>query len=429
MKNNQRVNQFILPNIIPDIVWKQLALYEKRASNIAKYFFEKLASQVADWPKNLTANDFISCHSQEKDYVLALLARDTYWNSDDGLGAIERLNSQQLSVMGISESMLRDKSTGLQSNIYRYEDLYILSFAGTNDLKDLYVNLRQGLGYYDPQYFQAVGLANLLVKCGANKLICIGHSLGGGLATIAALVANSPAITFSPAGLAANTLNSIEIKESEIIQRVNEGAIRYYTVKYDFLDTIQQNLPIPKSIGSRFPLPYKYNNSLFHPLTRHFIAHFIGTIVEMLYQHQPWNNSSLLFDSVEPAELDFYQPYESQPDEPEQALTLTHLYPDNAPLSLHQAAMRGKLEQVDVLLSKKHEINQPDNMGNTPLYYALNNHALRSAIKLLECGADWKIRDQQGMNGHEQLRNHIISDNILTDEGQALRATLFNMMK
>lgn len=432
MNNNQQTKLFILPQVIPNIIWKQLAQYEKKLGSAAKYFFDKLAHQVTDWPKNLSIDDFISPYSQEKDYILALLARDTYWNNDGELASIQRLNSQQLAVMGISESMLRDKKTGLQSNIYRYEDIYFLCFAGSNDLSDLYANFRQGLGYYEPQYFQAVGIVNLLSKAGVNNLICIGHSLGGGLATIAALAARAPAITFSPAGLAANTLNVIGIKESEILQHVDKGLIRYYTVKYDFLDGLQQSLPIPKSIGNRIELPYKHQNSPilknlpYHSITRHFVAHFIGTIVEMLYLHQPWNMESILsepLESFECFELGYYQKYNIQ------NTPMTALYSTIEPLSLHEAALTGKLEQVDVLLSKKIEINQPDNLGNTPLFYALNSHALRSAIKLLENGADWRIRDQQGMNGHDQLKHHIISDNILTDEGRALRATVLNMMQ
>lgn len=113
---------------------------------------------------------------------------------------INRLNDEQLALLGINQTALYDTNTGFSAVIYRYTDMYILSFTGSNELKDLYANIRQGLGLYEPQYYQAIGLVNILTKIASHKLICIGHSLGGGLASVAGLAANAPTITFSPAG-------------------------------------------------------------------------------------------------------------------------------------------------------------------------------------------------------------------------------------
>ncbi len=43
---------------------------------------------------------------------------------------------------------------------------------------------------------------NVLFNAVNGNTICTGHSLGGGLASIAALASQSPCIAFSPAGLA-----------------------------------------------------------------------------------------------------------------------------------------------------------------------------------------------------------------------------------
>ncbi|MBL4886207.1 MAG: DUF2974 domain-containing protein, partial [Planctomycetaceae bacterium] len=84
---------------------------------------------------------------------------------------------------------------------------YVLSFAGTDGLADIKTDIQQGLGYQTSQYTYAAKLAKeLQIKYG-TKLSFTGHSLGGGLATLAASVTGLYANTFNSAGVHENTFN------------------------------------------------------------------------------------------------------------------------------------------------------------------------------------------------------------------------------
>lgn len=175
------------------------------------------------WSKQTSKEDFWGFNAQKKDYILALLSQGAYHKGWQQILGVEKLNRAQLNAVGIDADLLSDGSSGFQANICRYENLYILCFAGTNDIVDFYANIRQGLGQYEPQYFQAVGLANILFNSVNGKMICTGHSLGGGLASIAALASQSPGIAFSPAGLAKNTVNRIGLNYDVAEQLAGEG--------------------------------------------------------------------------------------------------------------------------------------------------------------------------------------------------------------
>jgi len=77
-------------------------------------------------------------------------------------------------------------------------------------------NIWQGLGGFDLQYAKAMELGDKLSKVPAlaPTLMTTGHSLGGGLASAAAVVGGFPADTFNAAGLL----------ESTLLQRDAQGA-------------------------------------------------------------------------------------------------------------------------------------------------------------------------------------------------------------
>lgn len=79
----------------------------------------------------------------------------------------------------------------------------VLSFRGTDDAKgDLFNDIVQGAGVTTDQYANALKLAETLNLNFPNKSITVtGHSLGGGLASIAALKLGTDAIIFNAAGL------------------------------------------------------------------------------------------------------------------------------------------------------------------------------------------------------------------------------------
>lgn len=148
-----------------------------------------------------------------------------------------------------------NNDSGFKYVTHKSEDgtLYV-GFAGTDtdSLKsfwaDVKTNIMQGLGLKTAQYEKAVQLATELTGNGQN-VIFTGHSLGGGLASAAAIASGSRAITFNSAGLSwryGGWRNSSNIKT-------------FYDAT-DFLNGVQDIsmgvLP-PGAIGSRVMLPAK----------------------------------------------------------------------------------------------------------------------------------------------------------------------------
>jgi Pretoxin HINT domain len=88
---------------------------------------------------------------------------------------------------------------------------FILGFAGTGpSIADWINNIKQGLGLPAEQYETGINIARKAaqeVKAGGGTLEIVGHSLGGGIATAAAIALGGvPATTFNPAGVHPNTV-------------------------------------------------------------------------------------------------------------------------------------------------------------------------------------------------------------------------------
>ena len=104
-----------------------------------------------------------------------------------------------------------------QANLYRSKDgTYYLAFRGTEgpNLADWRCNAEQGLGGLAGQYEQAANLAKLVARSVGpnNRFIVTGHSLGGGLATYAALQNSLEAIVFNPASVHSSVADNARAK-------------------------------------------------------------------------------------------------------------------------------------------------------------------------------------------------------------------------
>ncbi len=150
-----------------------------------------------------------------------------------------------------------DPSSGFFAALYRRErgNLYVLAFRGTNDIKlDGVTDVAQGLGLRTSQYQSAVQLAKMAQNFAERKqgiLRLTGHSLGGGLASTAALVHDQDAVVFNPAGVHGDTLNryGASLERSDVL-------ITNYIVEGEVLNTAQDYLPylrhiVPSSVGRR----------------------------------------------------------------------------------------------------------------------------------------------------------------------------------
>jgi RHS repeat-associated protein len=139
----------------------------------------------------------------------------------------------------------------------------VLAYSGTDDGLDWTANIGQGLIGGTAQYAHAENDAlDVLNRFPGREVIFVGHSLGGGLASVAALAHSNVAVTFNAAGVSSWTLPEIDFS-------IASQLIRSYRVQGDLLSTIQHS-PIwgalmPDGPGRNIYLPGRASTML----TRH----------------------------------------------------------------------------------------------------------------------------------------------------------------
>ncbi|WP_222985421.1 lipase family protein [Psittacicella gerlachiana] len=115
-----------------------------------------------------------------------------------------------------------------------WQPKYILVFKGTGILflDDWENNIQQALGKESKYYQHAIKLAKAIVSAHKSaEVYAVGHSLGGGLATVFAMVSGAKAITYNAAGISENTLMEA---------RYDCKNIDAYYVKGEALQALQQ---------------------------------------------------------------------------------------------------------------------------------------------------------------------------------------------
>lgn len=232
---------------------------------------------------------------QEGDYTLALLSKDVYSPNGAAVNGFSRLSDNVLLSAGIDPASLQDTASGFQAGIYSDDHQYVLAFAGTNDWRDWLTNVRQATGYDDVQYNQAVSLAKSAKAAFGDRLVITGHSLGGGLATTAALTTGTVAVTFNAAGVSDGTLNRFGVNPAAAKQDAQAGGIRRYNEQYDMLTSTQESTSlIPDAIGHSIMLAN--NDTLsgvddWRPskhVERSLTAHGIDKIISSMAEQKPW---------------------------------------------------------------------------------------------------------------------------------------------
>ncbi|MGO3399081.1 MAG: DUF2974 domain-containing protein [Serratia proteamaculans] len=233
--------------------------------------------------------------SQQGDYTVALLAKDVYSTTGQGVDGFSRLSDSALLGAGIDPASLHDSASGFQAGIYSDNHQYVLAFAGTNDMRDWLSNVRQATGYDDVQYNQAVAVAKSAKAAFGDALVIAGHSLGGGLAATAALATGTVAVTFNAAGVSDYTLNRMGIDPAAAKQDAQAGGIRRYSEQYDMLTGTQESTSlIPDAIGHKITLA---NNDTLSGIDdwrpskhvdRSLTAHGIDKVIGSMAEQKPW---------------------------------------------------------------------------------------------------------------------------------------------
>ena len=198
---------------------------------------------------------------QRIDKTLARLMDDLY-DMGPGVDGWKPLDAAQLQAAGIDPATLQNADSGFLSRIYGDgAGHYVIAYSGTDEGKDWLTNFRQGLGFEDAQYNQAVALAREAQVAFGDQVVITGHSLGGGLAGAASIATGIPAVTFNASGVHDKTLERLGIDADRAKDMVEDnGQIRRYAVKNEILTDLQEhNLllrwAMPDAVGHKIELP------------------------------------------------------------------------------------------------------------------------------------------------------------------------------
>jgi RHS repeat-associated protein len=172
-------------------------------------------------------------------------------------------------------------SPGYRASLYESSSgEFVLAYAGTDDgltevpWWDWLANLSQAMVGYSSQHYHALRDAKSALERFGVPIRFVGHSLGGGLASAAAIAHGQRATTFNAAGLHSRTTG-----------RGIEGAdqlIDAYRVRGEVLSTLQDSWAalgwvMPNSIGTVYYLPATSSDMI----SRHFMADVLSGLARM----------------------------------------------------------------------------------------------------------------------------------------------------
>ncbi len=131
----------------------------------------------------------------------------------------------------------------------------VIGFEGTDDKADIVTDVANGLSIPTGQYASAIDIAEWAVeKYGTENVEFTGHSLGGGLAALAAYATGRPATTFNAAGVSglSYAINAVLSWNSPI---ANSPSIQNYFVGGEGLSGFQNWTVASNASGVQIPLP------------------------------------------------------------------------------------------------------------------------------------------------------------------------------
>ncbi|TXT26236.1 MAG: hypothetical protein FD134_645 [Gallionellaceae bacterium] len=167
---------------------------------------------------------------------------------------------EELSKLGLTKDALSPKGSDFRAQVYKVDPEvnevppeYIVAYRGTVTGNDWKENAKQGIGMESDSYNRAMNIASKMRK--ATKKLgqsfeTTGHSLGGGLASSAAVVTGARATTFNSAGLHDNTTASYGNPLDREAAKKTVNAYRIEGAEKTEILTSVQKLPlVPDAIG------------------------------------------------------------------------------------------------------------------------------------------------------------------------------------
>ncbi|WP_294331886.1 Mbeg1-like protein [uncultured Sphingomonas sp.] len=205
---------------------------------------------------------------------LAAMAADVYNDAPAPPAGYRVASSDDLAQIGLRGEDLSSPQSSFRARVYVAEGDggpdYVVSFRGTTDGSDWKANAQQGVGLPSDQYSRALLLAKAIGRHPEAQVTITGHSLGGGLASAAALASGRDAQTFNAAGLSDATIRQAQsirgdtpapkisavYVRGEILSAIQDGGDR---VAGAILGGIPGAIlaDAPEAYGTRIPLDAK----------------------------------------------------------------------------------------------------------------------------------------------------------------------------
>ena len=231
-----------------------------------------------------------------RDADYARLAQAAYEKGDPIPDGWRKVDAEELKRLGIDPSELNTEH-GMQASVYQNADgKYVLAFRGTEPDRELGKDVGNDIAggvFTSFQVNEAINVSTKLAKAvGRENVDFTGHSLGGELASAAALATGGAAVTFNAAGLSDTSQALARGKCIDNFgydaQAPKDGSnVKAYSFVLDPLNGVQDSTPrfggpdaiMPRAYGERHvvfmnsdtnfsanPLDYHHMEYLYGPL-------------------------------------------------------------------------------------------------------------------------------------------------------------------
>ncbi|WP_326523466.1 PAAR domain-containing protein [Sphingomonas sp.] len=175
-------------------------------------------------------NALLAQHTYGEDPTLPPGYRHVDPNTPEGRAELDRL--------GLTPEMLTppaSEESNFHARVYRREHPpgYTIAYRGTQmtEMADWQSNAQQGVGMRSDHYDRALAVGGLAAASGEDVSFT-GHSLGGGMASAAAVSTGRPATTYNSAGLSQATVGGYD---------ENSAPVEAYYTPRDPLSGVQDN--------------------------------------------------------------------------------------------------------------------------------------------------------------------------------------------
>ncbi|MGL5837618.1 MAG: hypothetical protein ACRCY3_03865 [Sphingorhabdus sp.] len=213
------------------IPWQEAQAYRQPEASVSFSAPESFAQT--------SSTSLPSCTSTRE---LALLAADVYRDTAAPPAGYRVATDGDLAKLGLNPADLTSTQSPFRARVYVKgsgdDAQHIVAFRGTTGGGDWSTNFRQGIGLSSDHYRRALHIGSKLALAGDANVVVTGHSLGGGLASAAAIASGRQAATFNAAGLSDATIDSARSIRTSAGVTTTENVSAYY-VRGEVLSALQ----------------------------------------------------------------------------------------------------------------------------------------------------------------------------------------------